>query len=85
MNSYNSNRTQAVLRLKKGLPVWSNFSSRDCDGCSSQSSERVESVEHLIQMEKGFNDSLAWADGPMNMWFVFDKSDTLETMSGGCW
>ena len=81
----NQNRNEAVKRLKLGLPVWVNFSSTDCDGCSSQSSGRIESVQDIIDTEKSFDDSLTWADGPMRMWFVFDKDDALEYYSGGSW
>ena len=85
MNNYNSNRTQAVLRIKKNQPVWANFSSTDCDGCSSQSSIKIESVQQLINLEHEFERSLEWADGPMHMWFVFNDADTLEYSCGGSW
>ena len=85
MKAYNFNRTQAVLHIKKNQPVWVNFSSTDCDGCYSQSSKKVESVQHLIDLEKGFENALDWADGSMSMWFVFDRHEALEHYCGGSW
>lgn len=85
MYTYNSMRTQAVLSIKKNQPVWANFSSTDCDGCYSQSSLRIQSIQHLIDLEKGFEKALEWADGPMSMWFVFRSDDTLENYTGGSW
>ena len=85
MKTYNSLRTQAVLNIKKNQSVWANFSSTDCDGCSSQSSIKIESVQHLIDLEKGFERFLEWADGSMNMWLVFRQDEVLEYYCGGSW
>ena len=85
MNYYFKTRNEAVKRIKKNLPVWVNYSSTDCDGCSSQSSDTINSVQEIIDAEKAFEKSAEWADGPMRMWFVFDESDALEYYRGGQW
>jgi len=85
MNYYFKTRNEAVKCIKKNLPVWVNYASRDCDGCSSQSSDTINSVQDIIDAEKAFEHRIQWADGPMSMWFVFDKSDALEYYSGGQW
>jgi hypothetical protein len=85
MNYYHKNRNQAVKNLKLGKPVWVNYSSTDCDGCSSQFSQQIQSVQEIIDAEESFERASFWADGPMSMWFVFDKYDALESYSGGQW
>ena len=42
-------------------------------------------AQDIIDAEKSFEKSSEWADGPMRMWFVFDKSDALEYYCGGQW
>lgn len=85
MEAYNSIRTKAVLHIKKNQPVWANFSSTDCDGCCRESSERITSIQHLIDLEKGFEREVECADGPMIMWFVFNSDEALEYYCGGSW
>jgi hypothetical protein len=85
MNYAQKNRNSAVKNLLQGNEVFANFSSTDCDGCYTQASVKVASVQHLIVLEKCFEKSLEWADGPMHMTYVFNQSETYEYYCGGSW
>ena len=80
-----SNRNKAVLAIKKGLPVWVNSWSTDCDGCSSQNSRQIDSVQEIINFENYFSKSLEWADGPMGYEYVFSIEYTLPNYTAGYW
>lgn len=80
-----SNRNQAVKAIKKNLPVWVNTWSTDCDGCSSQGSARITSVQQIVDFEKDFENALNWADGPMGYTYVFNASEALENHTSGYW
>jgi hypothetical protein len=79
------NRNLAVKTLKKGGKVWVNTWSQDCDGCWSQGSDEIKSVQDIIDFEKAFDYNIEWADGPMNYSYVFDESEALPYLKGGSW
>ena len=82
---YQKNRNQAVKMLKLGKPVWANSWSTDCDGCSSEGSTEVFSVQQIIDIEKGFESAAEWADGPIGMCYVFTEAERLSSYTGGSW
>lgn len=85
MNYAQKNRNEAVKQLLKKKPVFFNSSSTDCDGCYTQSSTTVNSVQHLIDIEKSFESACEWADGPMHGYFVFTEEERHDYYSGGHW
>jgi hypothetical protein len=81
---YQRQRNEAVKKLLKIGKVFINFWSTDCDGCSSQGSKQINSVQELIDFEIGFQESLEWADGPMG-WYFCEEQDRMEQECGGSW
>ena len=84
MNHYQRQRNNAVKKLIRGNPVHINTYSTDCDGCSKNDSLTINTVQELIDFEKGFDHSLEWADGPMGYNFC-EKEEMQPYYCGGSW
>ena len=65
---------------------WMNYSSTDCDGCSSESSNKYTSLEKFYEQEEN---SAEWADGPFRYDLALpDENEQYhlnERSSGGSW
>lgn len=75
--------------LKELLRVgffWMNYCSTDCDGCSSESSNKYTSLEEFYEQEET---SAEWADGPFRYDLALPDENGQyhlnERSSGGSW
>jgi hypothetical protein len=71
--------------LKEGF-FWMNFSSTDCDGCSSEKAIKFTSLEGFYKEEEACAE---YADGPFSFTLATQYPDgtydLYETFSGGQW
>lgn len=80
-------RENEILKelLKQGF-FYMNYQSTDCDGCSSQSHSKYESLEEFYLAEA---DSAEWSDGSFSYTLATrredGKYDLNEYSSGGSW
>ena len=83
----NLQKENAILKrlLKDGF-FWMNYSSRDCDGCSSYSAKKYTSLEEFYEYEQSCAES---ADGPFSFDLAHEREDGSydlnEDWSGGSW
>jgi hypothetical protein len=77
---------EILKRLVKDGFFWMNYSSRDCDGCSSYSAKKYTSLQEFYDAEESCAE---WADGPFSFDLAPEREDGTyelnETWSGGSW
>ena len=83
----NLKRENEILkRLIKDGFFWMNYSSRDCDGCCSYSSQKYTSLQEFYDAEESCAE---WADGPFSYCLAPEREDGTyelnESWSGGSW
>ena len=69
------NRENQILKrlLKDGF-FWMNYSSRDCDGCSSYSAKKYTSLQEFYDAEESCAE---WADGPFSFDLAPERVDRI--------
>ena len=77
---------EMLKRLLKDGFFWMNYSSTDCDGCSSYSATKYTSLQEFHDAEESCAE---WADGPFSFDLAPEREDGTyelnETWSGGSW
>jgi hypothetical protein len=81
------NRENEILkRLLADGYFWVNYSSTDCDGCSSEYPIKMTSLEELYTEEEN---KAEWADGPFSFSLAEKNEhgewDLVEMYRGGSW
>jgi len=86
-NEYFIKRENSILKqlILDGF-FYMNYSSRDCDGCYSENSQKFTSLEQFYTEEENLAE---WADGPFTFSLAhrqLDGSfDLIEPFNGGQW
>jgi hypothetical protein len=77
---------QILKQLLKHSFFWMNYTSTDCDGCSSQCAIKFTSLDDFYNYEEN---KAEWADGPFSFSLAPEREDgtfdLLESYSGGSW
>jgi hypothetical protein len=77
---------EMLKRLLKDGVFWMNYSSTDCDGCSSYSAKKYTSLQEFYDAEESCAE---WADGSFSFDLAPERADGTyqlnEAWSGGSW
>jgi hypothetical protein len=77
---------EILKRLLADGYFWVNYSSTDCDGCSTGESIKMTSLEELYTAEEN---KAEWADGPFSFWLAEKNEhgewELLDYYNGGSW